>query len=114
RTVLTLLLPRGLIICSHSQGSPSHTRWYDYCSLNNFTGCCRSMPVIPIIMSRLMPGKLKDIRIVAVALVAALAIAALADILYFSDLEWRIRTSRTDARLSSLETDAERLLELTE
>ncbi len=72
------------------------------------------MPVIPIIMSRLMPGKLKDIRIVAVALVAALAIAALADILYFSDLEWRIRTSRTDARLSSLETDAERLLELTE
>jgi signal transduction histidine kinase len=57
-----------------------------------------------------MSGKLKNIRIVAVALLMTVLFAAGADMLYFSDLEWRFRTARVDARLSSLETEAESLL----
>ena len=72
------------------------------------------MPEIPIIMNSNMQGRLKDIRIVFVALLVAAALAAAADGLYFSGLEWRIRTSRADAKLSSLEKEAEALLSRTE
>lgn len=61
-----------------------------------------------------MSGKLKDIRIVFVALLVALALAAAADLIYHSGLEWRLRTARVDARLSSLEKEAEALLVRTE
>ena len=72
------------------------------------------MPVIPIIMNSKMQGRLKDIRIVFVALLVAAALAVAADGLYFSGLEWRIRTARADAKLSSLEKEAETLLSRTE
>ncbi len=72
------------------------------------------MPVIPIIMNRNMQGRLKNIRIVFVAFLVTAALAAAADGLYFSGLEWRIRTERADARLSSLEKEAEKLLSRTE
>ncbi len=65
---------------------------------------------IHIIMNNAMPGKLKDIRIVLIALLAVAALAAGADILYHSGLEWRMRTARVDARLSSLEREAGKLL----
>ncbi|MCB0799905.1 MAG: hypothetical protein KDB91_05340, partial [Bacteroidales bacterium] len=61
-------------------------------------------------MNDAMPGKLKDIRIVLIALLAVAALAAGADILYHSGLEWRMRTARVDARLSSLEREAGKLL----
>jgi signal transduction histidine kinase len=61
-----------------------------------------------------MSHKLNNIRIVAVALLVVAALATGADLLYFSDLEWRFRTDLVDSRLSSLENEAERLLELTE
>jgi hypothetical protein len=72
------------------------------------------MPVIPIIMNSKMQGRLKDIRIVFVALLVAAALAVAADGLYFSGLEWRIRTARANAKLSSLEKEAETLLSRTE
>ena len=65
-------------------------------------------------MNSLMAEKLKNIRIVGVALLIAVALAAVADLLYFSDLEWRYRTSCVDARLTSLENDAEKLLRTAE
>jgi signal transduction histidine kinase len=68
------------------------------------------MPVIPIIMNSAMPGKLKDIRIVLIALLVAAALAAGADLLYFSGFEWRLRTERVDSRIASLEKDAASLL----
>src|SRR5690606_6855807 len=83
-------------------------------SRNNYTGYFRSLPGIPIIMNSLMAEKLKNIRIVGVALLIAVALAAVADFLYFSDLEWRYRTSCVDARLTSLENDAEKLLRTAE
>lgn len=58
-----------------------------------------------------MPGKLKDIRIVIIALLVSAALAVAADQLYFSDLEWRLRTSHLDARLSDQERKAALLLE---
>jgi signal transduction histidine kinase len=61
-----------------------------------------------------MPERLKNIRIVAFALLSAVALAVTADLLYYSDLEWRLRTLRVDSRLSSLETDAEKLLQMAE
>jgi signal transduction histidine kinase len=72
------------------------------------------MPVIPIIMNSNMQERLKNIRIVFIALLVTAALAAAADGLYFSGLEWRIRTTRADAKLSSLEREAETLLARTE
>lgn len=72
------------------------------------------MPEILIIMSNFMGEKLKNLRTVAVALVVTVILAAVADILYFSDIEWRFRTARADARLSSLEREAGKLLGLAE
>jgi hypothetical protein len=72
------------------------------------------MPVIPIIMNSNMQERLKNIRIVFIALLVTAALAAAADGLYFSGLEWRIRTARADAKLSSLEKEAETLLARTE
>lgn len=69
------------------------------------------MPVIHIIMSRGMRGRLKNIRAVSIIFLIAAALAVTADLLYFSDLEWRVRTSLTDKRLSSLEACAEELLQ---
>ncbi len=62
-------------------------------------------------MNDVMPGRLKNIRIVIVALLVTAAFAIGADQLYFSDLEWRFRTSRLDARLSGMEKQAALLLE---
>jgi two-component system, NtrC family, nitrogen regulation sensor histidine kinase NtrY len=62
-------------------------------------------------MNKVMPGRLKNIRIVIVALLVAAVLAIGADQLYFSDLEWRFRTSRLDARLSGMEKQAALLLE---
>ena len=61
-----------------------------------------------------MAEKLKNIRIVGVALLITVALAAVADLLYFSDLEWRYRTARADARLKSLENYAGELLRTAE
>ncbi|MBE0678130.1 MAG: HAMP domain-containing protein [Bacteroidales bacterium] len=58
-----------------------------------------------------MKGRLKDIRTVIVALLVTAALAVGADQLYFSDLEWKFRTSRLDSRLSGLEKQAALLLE---
>ncbi len=65
-------------------------------------------------MNSLMSQKLNNIRFVAAALLVVVALAAGADLLYFSDLEWRVRTARVDSRLSSLEREAEELLEMAE
>lgn len=65
-------------------------------------------------MNNFMSGKLKDIRIVFVALLVALALAAAADLIYHSGLEWRLRTAYVDARLSTLEKEADALLARTE
>lgn len=70
------------------------------------------MPVIPTIMNSTMSEKLNNLRTVAAALLVAVILGAAADILYFSNLEWRLRTARTDARVSSLEKEAGRLLEM--
>jgi len=72
------------------------------------------MQGIPIIMNSNMQERLKNIRIVFIALLVTAALAAAADGLYFSGLEWRIRTARADAKLSSLEKEAETLLARTE
>ncbi len=61
-----------------------------------------------------MAEKLKNIRTVGVALLIAIALGAMADFLYFSDLEWRCRTKRVDAKLTSLENDAQKLLRTAE
>ncbi len=61
-----------------------------------------------------MASFFRNITTVTVALLAALLLAILSDVLYFSDLEWRIRTRRADATLRSLEGEAERLLGLAE
>jgi signal transduction histidine kinase len=61
-----------------------------------------------------MSGKLSDIRIVFVALLVAAALAAGADLLYFSGIEWRLRTALVDSRIYSLEKEAETLLARTE
>ncbi len=58
-----------------------------------------------------MKGRLKDIRTVTVALLVMAALAVGADQLYFSDLEWRLRTSCLDSRLSGLEKEAVILLD---
>lgn len=58
-----------------------------------------------------MKGRLKDIRTVIVALLVTAALAAGADQLYFSDLEWKFRTSRLDTRISGLEKQAALMLE---
>ncbi len=58
-----------------------------------------------------MKGRLKDIRTVIVALLVTAALAVGADQLYFSDLEWKFRTSHLDSRLSALEKQAALLLE---
>lgn len=62
-------------------------------------------------MNEVMPGRLKNIRKVIVGLLIAAALAIGADQLYFSNLEWRLRTSRLDARLSGMEKQAAKLLE---
>lgn len=68
------------------------------------------MPGIHIIMNSLMTQRLKNIRTAGVALLVAITLATIADIVYFSDLEWRFRTVRVDARLTSLENEAGKLL----
>jgi two-component system, NtrC family, nitrogen regulation sensor histidine kinase NtrY len=57
-----------------------------------------------------MPGRLKDIRIVFIAALVAAAVAVSSDYLYFSNLEWRYRTSRLDKKLVEKERKAERIL----
>ena len=58
-----------------------------------------------------MSERFRNIRTVIVALLVTAALAVIADKLYFSDLEWRFRASRVDARLTRLEGKAEYLLE---
>ncbi len=72
------------------------------------------MPGILIIMNSLMAERLKNIRTAGVALLVAFTLAAVADIVYFSDLEWRFRTAGVDARLISLENEAGNLLRMAE
>ena len=67
-----------------------------------------------IITNEIMKGRLKNIRTVIVALLATAALAVGADQLYFSDLEWKFRTSRLDAKLSGLEKQSALLLEKVE
>ena len=62
-------------------------------------------------MNDIMPGRLKNLRVVIVTLLIAAALALVADKLYFSDLEWRFRTSRLDAMLSDQEKGAALLLD---
>ncbi|MDZ7634215.1 MAG: ATP-binding protein [Bacteroidales bacterium] len=62
-------------------------------------------------MNDIMKGRLKNLRIVIVTLLIAAALAVVADKLYFSDLEWRFRTSRLDTRLSGQEKGAAVLLD---
>ncbi|MCK7532867.1 MAG: hypothetical protein MZV63_18435 [Marinilabiliales bacterium] len=62
-------------------------------------------------MNDIMPGRLKNIRVVIVTLLIVAALAVVADQLYFSDLEWRFRTSRLDAMLSDQEKGAALLLD---
>jgi two-component system nitrogen regulation sensor histidine kinase NtrY len=57
-------------------------------------------------MNDIMPGRLKDIRIVFIALLVAVALAVVSDYLYFSDLEWKYRTSRLDKQLIEKEKKA--------
>ena len=57
-----------------------------------------------------MPGRMHDIKTVFVALLIAAALAVVADRVYFSDLEWKVRTSHLDRRLSDMERQAEELL----
>ena len=61
-------------------------------------------------MNEIMPGRLKDIRIVFIAALAAVVLAVASDYLYYSDLEWRYRTSRLDRKLIEKEKKAERIL----
>lgn len=58
-----------------------------------------------------MKGRLKDIRTVIVALLVTAALAVGADQLYFSDLEWKLRTASLDAKLSKLEKKSALILE---
>jgi len=53
-----------------------------------------------------MPGRMHDIKTVFVALLIAAALAVVADGVYFSDLEWKVRTSHLDGRLSDMERQA--------
>lgn len=57
-----------------------------------------------------MSGRLKDIRTVFIAALIAAALAVSSDYLYFSNVEWRYRTSRLDKKLTEKELKAERLL----
>jgi two-component system nitrogen regulation sensor histidine kinase NtrY len=61
-------------------------------------------------MNDIMPGRLKDIRIVFIAALVAAALAVSSDYLYFSNFEWRYRTARLDKKLIEKEQKAERLL----
>jgi len=61
-------------------------------------------------MNDFMPGRLKDIRTVFIAALIAAALAVSSDYLYFSNLEWRYRTSRLDKKLIEKEHRAEHLL----
>ncbi len=61
-------------------------------------------------MNDIMRGRLKDIRTVFIAALIAAALAVSSDYLYFSNLEWRYRTSRLDKKLIEKEKRAERLL----
>jgi signal transduction histidine kinase len=57
-----------------------------------------------------MSGRMHDIRTVFVALLIAAALSVVADRVYFSDLEWKVRTSHLDRQLSDMESQAEDLL----
>ncbi len=61
-----------------------------------------------------MPGRMHDIKTVFVALLIAAALAVVADRVYFSDLEWKVRTSHLDRQLSGMEREAEELLKTVE
>ena len=61
-------------------------------------------------MNDIMSGRLKDIRIVFIAALIATVLAVASDYLYFSNLEWRYRTSRIDRKLIDKEEKAKRLL----
>jgi two-component system, NtrC family, nitrogen regulation sensor histidine kinase NtrY len=61
-------------------------------------------------MNNIMPGRLKDIRIVLIAALAAVVLAVVSDRLYYSDLEWRYRTSRLDRKLIEKEKKSEHIL----
>ncbi len=68
------------------------------------------MPEAHITTNSCMAPSFRNIRTVTAALLALFALAILADLLYQGNLEWRLRTRRADARLSSLESEADRLL----
>lgn len=72
------------------------------------------MPATLIIMNDHMPGRMHDTKTVFIALLIAVALAVVADRVYFSDLEWKVRTSHLDGRLAEMERQAEELLEKTE
>jgi signal transduction histidine kinase/uncharacterized membrane protein YciS (DUF1049 family) len=61
-----------------------------------------------------MPGRMHDIRTVFVALLIAATLSVVADRVYFSDLEWKVRTSHLDRQLSEMERQAEDLLKTIE
>jgi len=65
-------------------------------------------------MNDRMSGRMHDIRTVVVALLIAAALAVVADRVYFSDLEWKVRTSHLDRQLSDMERQAEELLKTIE
>ena len=61
-------------------------------------------------MNDIMSGRLKNLRTVFIAALIAAALAVSSDYIYFSNLEWRYRTSRLDKKLIEKEHKAERIL----
>lgn len=62
-------------------------------------------------MNEHMQARLRDIRVIFIAVIAAAALAVTADLVYFSDLEWHYRTGRLDKKLIDKEVKAAGMLE---
>jgi len=58
-----------------------------------------------------MAGMLKNIRIIFIAALLVAVLAVISDYAYFSDLEWKYRTSRLDRQLIDKEAKAAKLLD---
>lgn len=61
-------------------------------------------------MNDIMSGRLKNLRTVFIAALIAAALAVSSDYIYFSNVEWRYRTSRLDKKLIEKEQKAEQIL----